>query len=107
MPHVFPQTGEEPLYDAIYTGLDAMKEAANPRKALLVITAGGDNDKGQHDDQLVNYAIKQPVQVYSIDKGGATAVANELDLLAGVTGGQATLSGASSFTIEAICAELA
>ena len=107
MPHVFPQTGEEPLYDAIYTGLDAMKEAANPRKALLVITAGGDNDKGQHDDQLVNYAIKQPVQVYSIDMGGATAVANELDLLAGVTGGQATLSGASSFTIEAICAELA
>jgi Ca-activated chloride channel homolog len=107
MPRIFPQTGQEPLYDAIYTGLDAMKEAANPRKILLVMTAGGDNGKGQTDDQLVNYAIKQPVQVYSIDMGGANEPANTLDLLAGVTGGQASLSGDSSFVVEQICTELA
>jgi Ca-activated chloride channel family protein len=45
MPSVFPQTGESPLYDAIYTGIDAMKEAANPRKLLVVIAAGFDNGK--------------------------------------------------------------
>ncbi len=93
MPRVFPQTGEEPLYDAIYNGIDAMKEAANPRRVLLVITAGGDNGKGQTQDQLVNYAIKQPVQVYSIDMGGAGEPANAMELLAGVTGGQASLAG--------------
>src|SRR5712671_3738804 len=107
MPRVFPQTGEEPLYDAIYNGLDAMKEAANPRKVLLVITAGGDNGKGQNQDQLVNYTIKQPVQVYSIDMGGASEPANVLELLAGLTGGRATLSGASSYAVEAMCAEMA
>ena len=107
MPHVFPQSGEQPLYDAIYNGLDAMKEAANPRRVLLVVTAAGDNGKGQTDDQLVNYAIKQPVQVYSLDLGGGTAASNTLDLLASVTGGQAIVSADSSFLIEAIASELA
>jgi Ca-activated chloride channel family protein len=107
MSRVFPQTGEEPLYDAIYTGIDAMKEAANPRKALLVITAGGDNGKGTNDEQLLNFALKQPVQVYSMDMGGANPVANALELLAGVTGGRASMTGASSFLVEAMCNELA
>jgi len=107
MPRVFPQSGEEPLYDAIYTGIDAMKEAANPRRMILVITAGGDNGKGQNQDQLVNYAIKQPVQVYSIDLGGASEMANVMDLLAGVTGGQSSLTGASSYLVERICSDLA
>jgi len=107
MPRVFPQTGEEPTYDAIYNGIDAMKEAANPRKVLLVFTAGGDNGKGMNDEQLLNFALKQPVQVYSMDMGGATPVANALDLLAGVTGGRASITGASSFLVEAQCNELA
>jgi VWFA-related protein len=107
MPRVFPQTGEQPLYDAIYNGIDAMKEAANPRRVLLVVTAAGDNGKGQTDDQLVNYAIKQPVQVYSLDLGGGTAASNTLDLLASVTGGQAIVSADSSFIVEAQSAELA
>jgi VWFA-related protein len=107
MPRVFPQSGEEPLYDAIYTGIDAMKEAANPRRMILVITAGRDNGKGIYDDQLVNFAIKQPVQVYSIQMGGATEPANVMDLLASVTGGQYSLSGASSFLVEKFCSDLA
>jgi len=107
MPRVFPQVGEEPLYDAIYNGIDAMKEAANPRRMILVITAGGDNGKGQNQDQLINYAVKQPVQVYSIQMGGGTEEANVLDLMASVTGGQSTLAGASSFLLEKICADLA
>jgi Ca-activated chloride channel family protein len=107
MPHVFPQHGEQPLYDAIYNGLDAMKEAANPRRVLLVVTSAGDNGKGQTDDQLVNYAIKQPVQIYSQDLGGGTAASNTLDLLAGVTGGQAIVSANSAFIVEAQANELA
>jgi len=107
MPKVFPKSGEQPLYDAIYNGIDAMKEAANPRKVLVVVTAAGDNGKGQTDDQLVNYAIKQPVQVYSIDMGGGSAASNTLDLLASVTGGRANVSSDSSFLLESISAELA
>ena len=107
IPKVFPQTGEQPLYDAIYNGIDAMKEAANPRKVVLVVTAAGDNGKGQTDDQLVNYSIKQPVQVYAIDMGGGVAASNTLDLLANVTGGRAYVSTDSSFLVENIATELA
>jgi len=107
MPKVIPQTGEQPLYDAIYNGIDAMKEAANPRKVVLVVTAAGDNGKGQTDDQLVNYSIKQPVQVYAIDMGGGVAASNTLDLLANVTGGRAYVSTDSSFLVENIAVELA
>jgi Ca-activated chloride channel homolog len=110
MPHVYPKIGESPLYDAIYLGLDAIKEAANPRKALLTITAGVNNGKGVTDDQLVNYAIKQPVQIYSLLFNGPSAAsdsANVLELLAGVSGGRASITGDSSFAVEALCAELA
>jgi Ca-activated chloride channel family protein len=111
MPHVYPMIGESPLYDAIYLGLDAIKEAANPRHILLVITAGANNAKGVTDDQLVNYAIKQPVQIYSLLFGGSSSAASEsanvLDLLAGVSGGRASLATDSSFAVEALCSELA
>jgi hypothetical protein len=59
------------------------------------------------DDQLINFAMKQPVQVYSIQLGGTPVVANLLDLLSGVTGGRANLSSASSFQVEAMCNEFA
>jgi len=111
MPHLYPMTGESPLYDAIYLGLDAIKEAANPRKALLVITAGSNNGKGVTDDQLVNYAIKQPVQIYSMlfsaSASAASDSANTLDLLAGVSGGRSSLTPDNSFSVEALCTELA
>jgi Ca-activated chloride channel homolog len=107
MPKVIPSIGEQPLYDAIYNGIDAMKEAANPRKVVLVVTAAGDNGKGQTDDQLINYAVKQPVQVYAIDMGGGVAASNTLDLLASVTGGQFIVSGDNSFVVEKFATEIA
>lgn len=112
MPTVFPASGETPLYDAIFNGLDAIKEAANPRKALIVITAGGNNNKGVTEDQLVNYAIKQPVQIYSMMVGAsfgeqASIDATVLDLLAGVSGGRTSLVPDSSFAVDAMYTELA
>ena len=120
-PTLFPlgkedATPDTSLSDAIYLGLEAIKESANPRKALLVITAGG--DKGCDDastaqnvygrpipsDQLLSFAMKQPVQIYSMliadDWGTANAGSacnqipkdeNTLDELAGATGGHAEL----------------
>jgi len=107
MTKVVPSVGEQPLYDAIYNGIDAMKEAANPRKVVLVVTVAGYNVKGQTDDQLLNYAIKQPVQVYSIDMGGGVPASLTLDLLANATGGQYNVSGDNAFVLENIASELA
>ncbi len=35
--------GQTALYDAVYLGLEKMKEAKNERKALILITDGEDN----------------------------------------------------------------
>jgi hypothetical protein len=59
------------------------------------------------DHQLTNFAIKEPVQVYSINMGGPSPVALELDLLAGISGGLASMSADSAFIVEAMCNEWA
>jgi len=89
-PIVSEATPNTALSDAIYLGIEAIKEAANPRKALLVITAGG--DKGCDPEstvsttttststnklatvfgqpipaiKLVSFAMNQPAQIYSM-----------------------------------------
>ena len=107
LPPVVPNTA---LNDAVYLGLESIKESANPRKALITITGGGDKgcDGTQQTlkgDQLLNFAIKQPVQIYSLlitdDWGTANngspcdqipKDANELQELASNTGGKDYIS---------------
>jgi len=118
-------TPDTALNDAIYTGLEAIKEAANARKALLVITAGGDkgcdgSKQTMKIEQLLSFAMKQPVQIYSMmiadDWGTANGGVpcdqiatdeNNLDLLAGNTGGHAYLAPNSQGGVDAIATEIA
>jgi Ca-activated chloride channel family protein len=115
------------LYDAIYIGLESIKESANPRKALLVITAGGDKgcdgskiNQTMKPDQLLAFAMKQPVQIYSMmitdDWGTANAGmpceqipkdASNLGDLASATGGHDYLASNSQGGVDAIATEIA
>jgi Ca-activated chloride channel family protein len=115
------------LYDAIYLGLESIKESANPRKALLVITAGGDKGcdgtkitQTMKPDQLLNIAIKQPTQIYSMmitdDWGTANAGmpceqipkdASNLADLASATGGHDYLASNSQGGVDVIATEIA
>jgi Ca-activated chloride channel family protein len=115
------------LYDAIYIGLESIKESANPRKALLVITAGGDKGcdgskitQTMKPDQLLAFAMKQPVQIYSMmitdDWGTANAGmpceqipkdASNLGDLASATGGHDYLASNSQGGVDAIATEIA
>jgi len=120
-------TPDTALYDAIYLGLEAIKESANSRKALLVITAGGDKGcdgskitQTMKPDQLLAFAIKQPVQIYSMmitdDWGTANAGtpceqipkdASNLEELASNTGGRDFLASNSQGGVNAIATEIA
>jgi Ca-activated chloride channel homolog len=54
------------LLDAIYYGLDKMKQAKYPRKALLVVSDGGDN-RSRYTEGEVREAVKESdVQIFSI-----------------------------------------
>jgi Ca-activated chloride channel homolog len=58
--------GRTALLDAIYLGLDKMKEAKYSRRALLLISDGGDNHS-RHTEKEVKSRIKESdVLVYSV-----------------------------------------
>lgn len=54
------------LLDAIYYGLDKMKQAKYPRKALLVVSDGGDNRSRYTENEIRDIVRESGVQIYSI-----------------------------------------
>ena len=58
--------GRTALLDAIYLALHEMKKAANPRKALLVISDGGDNSSRYTEGEIKNLVREADVQVFGI-----------------------------------------
>jgi Ca-activated chloride channel homolog len=54
------------LLDAIYYGLEKMKQAKYPRKALLIVSDGGDN-RSRYTESEVRAAVRESdTQIYSI-----------------------------------------
>jgi Ca-activated chloride channel homolog len=58
--------GRTALLDAIYLGLHEMKKARNARKALLVISDGGDNNSRYTEGEIKNLVKEADVQIYAI-----------------------------------------
>jgi Ca-activated chloride channel homolog len=54
------------LLDAIYFGLNKMKHARNERKALLVVSDGGDNRSRYTEGEVRSMVRESDVQIYSI-----------------------------------------
>ena len=58
--------GKTALLDAVYLALHEMKKARNPRKALLVISDGGDNNSRYTESEIKNLVREADVQIYAI-----------------------------------------
>jgi Ca-activated chloride channel family protein len=54
------------LLDAVRLGLDEMKHAKNPRKALLVISDGGDNNSHYTSREVEDLVREADVQIYAM-----------------------------------------
>ena len=54
------------LLDAIYYGMDKMKTAKNERKALLVVSDGGDNRSRYTEGEVKAQVRESDVEIYSI-----------------------------------------
>ena len=61
-----PAGGRTALLDAIYLGLEKMQAARFSRKALLIISDGGDNHSRYTAGEVRNAVRESDVQVYSI-----------------------------------------
>lgn len=58
--------GRTALLDAVYLALHEMKKAKNPRKALLLISDGGDNNSRYTETEIKNLVKEADVQIYAI-----------------------------------------
>jgi Ca-activated chloride channel family protein len=58
--------GQTALLDAVYMGLHEMKKAKNQRKALLLITDGGDNNSRYTESEIKNLVREADVQIYAM-----------------------------------------
>jgi Ca-activated chloride channel homolog len=54
------------LLDAVHLGLQEMKNARNPRKALLIISDGGDNNSRYASRQIEELVREADVQIYAM-----------------------------------------
>jgi Ca-activated chloride channel family protein len=50
----------------VHLGLEEMKNAKNPRKALLVISDGGDNNSRYKSSEIENLVREADVQIYAM-----------------------------------------
>ena len=58
--------GRTALLDGIYLAMNEMKKAHNPRKAILVISDGGDNSSRYTESEIKNLVREADVQIYAI-----------------------------------------
>jgi Ca-activated chloride channel family protein len=69
--------GKTPLLDAVYMATQYMKKARNSRRALLVISDGGDNDSRFTAAELRSLVREADVWIYSIGIYGRTPMLPE------------------------------
>ena len=88
------------LLDAIYMGVSKMRQAKYPKKALLIISDGGDNHSRYTENEIKSLVKEADVMIYAIGiyDRYASAVEERLgpQLLADIT----ELTGGRAFTID-------
>lgn len=94
--------GKTALLDAIYLGLAEMKKADTNRKALLVISDGGDNHSRYTENDVKRAVKESDVQIYGI---GIFETPNNRPTMEeaagpGLLAGLADVSGGRLFSVE-------
>jgi len=91
--------GSTALLDGVYLAMHQMKKASNPRKAILIISDGGDNNSRYTEREIKNTVREGDVQIYGIGIFESLELRartyeelmgpNLLNEIAGFTGGRA------------------
>jgi Ca-activated chloride channel homolog len=68
------------LIDTVYLGLNHMRKARNPRRALVIVSDGMDNRSQYSKNELLRVALEADVQIYAviIDNGASGSSASSV-----------------------------
>ena len=87
-----PPTGLTALYDALELGIDHLKAGTRDRKALVVLSDGGDNASRRSLDEVLLHAQQSNATIYTIgiyDEVDRDKDPRTLRKIAGLSGGRA------------------
>jgi Ca-activated chloride channel family protein len=104
-----PVSGETALYDALAAALERLKTAPLDKKALLLISDGGDNTSKHTFSQVLRMAQSFSVIIYAIglfDENSADQNPRVLEKLTKETGGKAYFPKSSS-EVASVCRQIA
>ena len=92
--------GRTALLDAIYLGISKMREAKYPKKALLIISDGGDNHSRYTEGEIKSLIKEADVMVYSIGLYDQFLPTEEERLGPALLNDISEISGGRAFTID-------
>jgi Ca-activated chloride channel family protein len=92
--------GRTALLDAIYLGVSKMRQARYPKKALLIISDGGDNHSRYTEGEIRSVVKEADVLIYAIGLYGHYFPTEEERLGPALLGDVAELTGGRAFTVE-------
>ena len=92
--------GRTALLDAIYLGVNKMKDAHNPKKALLIISDGGDNRSRYTDGEIKSMVKEADVQIYAIGIYDANFPTAEEAAGPGLLSEITEVTGGRTFTLD-------
>ncbi len=89
------------LYDGVYLGLSQMRGAHNAKKALLILSDGGDNHSRYSETEVRKFVREADVQIYAIGlfdpDGGPTQEEREGP---GLLGDMTMMTGGRTFVVK-------
>jgi VWFA-related protein len=104
-----PAAGETAVYDAVAAALEMLRTSEQEKKALILISDGGDNASSRTLSEVLKMAGQSSAVVYAIgifDPDDADKNPGVLDRLARATGGEAFFPGQLD-EVVAICERIA
>ncbi len=95
--------GKTALLDGLYMAMNQMKKAHNPRKAILIISDGGDNNSRYTESEIKNAVREADVQIYGIgifEPIGSRGRTPEEQMGPNLLSEVAQLTGGRSYNVE-------
>jgi len=95
--------GKTALLDGVYMAMNQMKKARNPRKAILIISDGGDNNSRYTESEIKNAVREADVQIYGIgifEPIGSRGRTPEEQMGPSLLSEVAELTGGRSYSVE-------
>ena len=92
--------GRTALLDAIYLGLNKMRQANHQKKALLIISDGGDNHSRYTENEIKSIVKEADVQIYAIGIFDSTPRSPEEQMGPAMLTEITDVTGGRTFTID-------